>query len=265
MNNISSIINLTEKLIALAVLLQSFELLQIRHSFSDKGVWRWVDLKEEFKIFSLFHQKIIEFFLKYENFLVLIVIRIFVSGILLFYSNTFLIFVLLISTILIALRWRGTFNGGSDYLTVLVLSALFFGSLFGYSEKASLVVVWYIAVQLLSSYFIAGVVKIRKKNWRTGLALKGFLKSTIYNENTITNWIVENSLILLISSWAIIIFEITFILTLCDFNLCLFYLIFALLFHCANFYFFGLNRFIYAWMACYPSLIYCSQFLNLAV
>ena len=36
----------------------------------------------------------------------------------------------------------------------------------------------------------------------------------------------------------------------------------ALGFHLANVYAFGLNRFLFAWLAAYPALYYCSSLLH---
>ncbi len=256
---ISTALYLTKQIISYAIILQTIELFQIRKSFSDQGVWRWENLKVEFEIFSKLTQKILAFTLKYENFLVLLSLRLVAAIYLIFYSNAFLFLYLLISTLLISLRWRGTFNGGSDYMTIIVLSALTFDSFFSTaSDKVSLAAMWYITIQICSSYFISGVVKIRRSNWRNGAALRGFMSSTIYKYNAVSKLISDNKIISIILSWAIIIFEVGFVLALLNPLLCVGFIMFALAFHLANFYFFGLNRFIFAWLACYPALLFCS-------
>jgi len=252
----------TKQFIAFAVILQTIELIKIKDAYSDTGVWRWQDLKKEFKIFSKFHQQVLEYFLSTKNFILLLKFRIILASVLLFYTNSLILVLLLITTVLIALRWRGTFNGGSDYVTVLILSALTLGSFFSYSEKVSIAILFYIAIQVVSSYFIAGLVKLRKANWRSGLALKGFISSTIFNDNRFTKFISGNSILLLFFSWVLIIFEISFVFTLFDPIICLCFLGLALFFHVGNFYIFGLNRFIFAWLSCYPALYFCSTFLS---
>lgn len=262
---ISTALYCTKQIISLAVILQTIELFHIRQSFSDQGVWRWGNLKVEFEIFSKLTQKFLAFTLKYENFLVLLALRLIAAVCLIFYSNAFLFLYLLISTLLISLRWRGTFNGGSDYMTIIVLSALTFNSFFSspfentLSEKVSLAAIWYITIQICSSYFISGIVKIRRSNWRNGAALRGFMASTIYNDNSASRLISDNKIISIILSWAIIIFEVGFVVALLNPLLCVGFIIFALAFHLANFYFFGLNRFIFAWTSCYPALLFCSN------
>jgi len=247
-----------QRFIAIAVIFQTIELLQIRTTFADNGVWSWNDLKKEFKIFSPFNQRMLDFFLNYRNFLCLLFVRLFMAICLLFFSNAFILAILLFSTIMIGLRWRGTFNGGSDYMTILVLSALTAESLSSHSYKISLAVLWYLSIQVCSSYFIAGLVKIRRQNWRNGTALRCFVASTIYREDELSRFIKEKKGIAIVLSWLLFLFELGFPLALVSSDLSLVVILMAIFFHVGNFYIFGLNRFVFAWMACYPALYFCS-------
>ncbi len=251
-------IALTEKLIALALIFQTIELFLIRDAYSDSGVWRWADLNKEFKIFSRINQAMLCFFLNYKNFILFLGLRLVLAICLLFYSSPLILCTLLFSTIMIALRWRGTFNGGSDYMTVLVLSALSVASIYKDSETVQLAALWYITIQVVSSYFIAGLVKVRRGNWRDGSALQGFVASTIYKDISLTKLISSNKTVALLFSWTIIIFELAFIFTLLSPSVAVTFILIAFLFHVGNFYVFGLNRFIFSWMACYPALVFCS-------
>lgn len=252
----------TEKIIAIAIFFQTLELIQIRNAYSEKGTWAWNTLKKEFEIFPVFFQKIIGVFLKYPNFLYLLFLRLFSALLILFFPHPILIFILFFSTIFVCLRWRGVFNGGSDYMTIVVLSALCFFEIFKGSVNSSLICLWYISIQVCSSYFISGLVKIKKKNWRTGKALSGFINSSIYQSTPGTELISSNLRFSCLVSWIIILFELSFPLTLFSPQLCLAYIAFALAFHLANFYIFGLNRFLFAWAASYPALYFCSNFSN---
>lgn len=257
----TEVIQSIEKLIAFAIILQTIEFFQIRASFSDSGVWRWRDLKKEFQIFSRPVYRVISFLLEYKNFLIILALRLLLAFLLMFQGNFFVIFVLLVLTILINFRWRGTFNGGSDYMTVLVLLCLTVQSFFSDSEKVSVGVILYLTIQLISSYFIAGLVKIKNANWRNGKALMGFVSSTIYNENQLT-LLLKRKEIAFLSSWVIIVFELSFPLALLNTKACTAYIAMAVLFHIGNFYIFGLNRFIFAWLACYPALYFCSKIFS---
>ena len=146
--------DLIEKLIAVAIIFQTLELIAIRQVFSDEGVWRWSTLSKEFKVFSRVSQCVFTFFLGYRNFCILLFARLILALTLFFVSSPLVLVSLLISTILISLRWRGTFNGGSDYVTVLVLYSLTFASFFRDHLTVENAVLWYITIQISSSYFI---------------------------------------------------------------------------------------------------------------
>src|SRR5262245_36957743 len=46
-SRVTTALSWTERLTALALLLQSIELLQLRHAWSDMGIWRWALLAPE--------------------------------------------------------------------------------------------------------------------------------------------------------------------------------------------------------------------------
>ena len=56
--------------------------------------------------------------------------------------------------------------------------------------------------------------------------------------------------------WAVMVFELVFPLALFSQPALFIALGLAMLFHLANAYFFGLNRFVFAWLAAYPSLLW---------
>ena len=248
----------TEKIIAFAVLLQTIELIQLRQTFADGGIWRWEILRDEFRIFPAPARLLLDWTLSYRNFVVLLWIRLCTAGIMLVYTHTMLSPLLLATTILICLRWRGTFNGGSDYMTIIVLAMLSVASAFARSPEVLLGCLWYIALQACLSYFVAGVVKLRRKNWRSGRALAGFLESATFELPGALSSAAENPRAAKLFSWGIIIFECCFPLALLRPGFALLFISAALLFHLINSYVFGLNRFLYAWSAAYPAVYFCS-------
>lgn len=247
----------TEILVAISVFVQTIELLMIRHSFSDTGVWRWKDLENEFRIFTLPVFSFLRVLLRYKSFIIVLCIRLLCAAFLLFQGNVFLILFLCMSSMLIHMRWRGTFNGGSDYMTMQVLLCLIVSSFFSNSEKVLFAVLAYISIQLISSYFISGIVKLRRANWRSGAALSAFLSSTIYYDTDFVSFL-RKPLVSFLVSWVIIFFELLFPLSVCNQTFALIFITLAFLFHVVNYYLFGLNRFIFAWAPCYPSLYYLS-------
>lgn len=250
---------LTEKLIALAVMLQTVELLQLRHTFADDGIWQWRLLKPEYEIFPAPIPRLLDALLRYRAFLVVLGLRLLAAVAMLAFSQITLTAILLCSTVLICLRWRGTFNGGSDYMTIVVLSSLLVAQLFDRSPMVTLGCLWYIALQSCLSYFIAGVVKLRRASWRTGRALPGFLAAGVYGRGGFERVLITRPILTLLLSWFILLFECLFPLAFLHQSLCAAFIGCAALFHLANVAVFGLNRFFFVWVSTYPALLFCSQ------
>ncbi len=254
---------ITEKLIALALVLQSLEFLKLRAHFSKNGVWRWETLQKEFQAFPNFIYDCLHFLLNDKHFQILSVLRFIASILLVFFSHPALSTFLFLTHILVCLRWRGTFNGGSDYMTSLILLALSIARLFPQSAQAKDFALFYIAIQSVLSYFIAGFVKLKNNDWRTGQALTGFLESFQYGVPQMIQRLSQHKKLMFFASWSILIFELSAPLALIDFQFCIQFISWAFAFHLLNHFLFGLNRFVFAWLASYPAILYCSLFWQL--
>ena len=255
------------KIIALGVLFQSIELIQLRRTLNDTGVWQWGVLTEEFKIFPVLFRAILSLTLCYPNVLVLLGLRAGVGFAVIVTPwdsvPVLLLLYLLLSTLLICLRFRGTFNGGSDYMTVVVLTGLTIARVAPASIWVSTICLWYIAIQSVTSYFVAGVVKIRHREWRTGEALACFLQAAKYRAPKLVSRLLAEREPSMIATWAMLLFECLFPLALFGAAMSpivpLAFIAIAGLFHFSNVYIFGLNRFLFAWTATYPAIYWCSQ------
>ena len=170
---------------------------------------------------------------------------------LLFHSSLGVLLVLLATSYLINLRWRGTYNGGSDVMTFLLLSTLTVGELFGPSPKVLCACLWYIAVQSALSYFVAGWVKIAQPSWRSGKALNQFLRLHRIKVRLSPTM-----------AWAMMLFEAAFPLALLYPALTFPFLAAAFTFHLLNAKLLGLNRFVPAWLATYPAILFASHSLG---
>ncbi len=245
-------------LTAFSVLLQSLEIFQLRHHLADSGLWTWPILKEDFKDFP---RPLFWFFdksLSYPAILILVGIQLLAALATLLFPHGSFNFVLLMSCSLITIRWRGSFNGGSDSMTLLTLGALTVASISGASSKVALGALWYITIQGCLSYIMAGWVKLKESTWRNGQALEDFLLSSHYPIPNLLKNLSPHRGFHFVVAWIIIIFECSFpfILFFTDFKIEA--LVAGALFHLANVYVFGLNRFFWAWLATYPALYFCS-------
>jgi hypothetical protein len=167
---------------------------------------------------------------------------------------------LFVGNLLILIRWRGAFNGGSDFMTLVVLTGLLISQVVGALGNVELgwqAGFWYIAIQAITSYFMSGAVKLLRREWRNGSAMTIFLNGAIYGPLSAKH-LLRNTWLALFGSWGFIVWEILFPLSLLDPRLAAVFCAVAALFHFLVFWFFGLNRFFWAWMCAFPAIMWCS-------
>lgn len=161
----------------------------------------------------------------------------------------------LATSLVTCMRFRGTFNGGSDSMTVAVLIGL---CLAGPSGNHAQLGLTYVAVQLLLSYTIAGVVKLVRPVWRAGAALPAFMAIASYGVPAPLQRALSRPWLARLLSWGVIGFECAMPAALVDVRVCGALLAAAFAFHLGTVLAFGLNRFLWAWSAAYPALIWLS-------
>jgi hypothetical protein len=166
--------------------------------------------------------------------------------------------------ILLLRRFQGPYNGGSDAMTLLVLLCLWLAQLAPnrfWQEMA----LGYLAFQLIWSYFQSGYIKIINPDWRSGRALCDVFAFTAYPVADHLRSLAQSSRLLWVMSWVVILFEILFPLALLNKTALLLALGVAGLFHLANAWLFGLNRFLWIWPAAYPILFWLQGRLLLSL
>lgn len=152
-------------------------------------------------------------------------------------------------------KFNGPYNGGSDRMSLLILICLWATHL-APARYWQEIIFGYLAVQLVLSYFLSGAVKVIKTDWRNGRALRDVFLFSAYPASTEKrNW-SEKPRLLFVLSWAVVLFELLFPVALVSQPSLYAALFCAMFFHLANAYSFGLNRFVWAWVAAYPSLLW---------
>jgi uncharacterized membrane protein YphA (DoxX/SURF4 family) len=246
---------LTQIFLIISIVFQTLEYFSLRKKLN---VWKWNEVREEY---SFLKNPFFEYTLNEKGFVFLLSVRLICAFILFFSFSFFPLMILLFSTLLIALRFRGSFNGGSDYMTSIVLSALCIGSLFP-GDRILSGVLFYIALQSVTSYFLAGLVKIKQPGWRNGEALKHFIHSPNYNPPFFIKRILAKNSLAMASAWTVMLAELLFpLVLLCGSKTAvLTVLCGAFLFHLNNVLLFGLNRFLLAWLTTYPSIYFTALY-----
>lgn len=163
--------------------------------------------------------------------------------------------VLLLTAILLIRRFQGPYNGGSDTMTVLVLLCLWLSHLAPtrYWQEIAL---GYLAIQLTLSYFQSGWVKVVNPDWRSGRALQQVFAVSAYPVSENVRLWAQRPQLMLVMSWAVMVFELLFPLALFNQTWLMVALAIAALFHFANACLFGLNRFFWIWLAAYPAILW---------
>lgn len=158
-------------------------------------------------------------------------------------------------SLLILQRFQGPYNGGSDRMGLLALWCLTLSRLAPTPALAELFF-GYLGLQLMLSYVISGGVKIVNPDWRSGQALADVFRFSAYPvSEDLRRW-ADRPRVLLAMSWAVMLFELAFPLTLLSRESLIVGLVIAATFHLANACLFGLNRFFWTWLSVYPAILW---------
>lgn len=151
-------------------------------------------------------------------------------------------------------RFGGPYCGGSDLMTLQISLSMAIAES-SQSPAWRLGAAGYLCVQLCLSYWQSGWVKLINPQWRNGTALREVFAFTHYPVSEGTRHWAAFPKLLWLMGWLIMLVEFLFPLSLYYPNTLYAALLFMGVFHLANAWFFGLNRFLWIWLASYPTLI----------
>ncbi len=227
---------LTTHLLSFTLFLQAVEMLAISQDSSFLRVWNfqkpWLNLK------------------------LLSVAQIILAATCFFVPSGYIFLALFFTHLGMCVRFRGSFNGGSDMMTFVVLSGVLLG-LFLPNVNSLKLGLSYIAIHTLYSYFKAGLVKSIRPEWRDGKAVPEFLQNSLLSDARRFGIYLSQTkhLSRMIGIFAVS-FELSFPLILFFPKLVWIYFICALVFHFLIYLAFGLNRFFWIWLSAWPAAIY---------
>lgn len=234
--------DLMARLVGLSLIVQVLEVLRFKNMWNGVEVYQtnnWLFKKSVFK-FLLF-------------------VQLAACCGLVFSGQSALVVLALIINAVIFLRFRGVVNGGSDYMTALVLAGC---TIYYMSPNVGLLSLLYIGFQVILSYFISGWVKIENPQFRNGSALHSFFNLSNYSVPSWALKLSESRRLMLMLSWSVIVFELLAPLVIFSPKFALVFMILAMGFHFGNFLVFGLNRFFFAWLAAYPALYFLVVYIS---
>jgi hypothetical protein len=228
----------SSRLVALSVALQTLELLTLRRAFSAGGPLAGVNAR---------------------GFLQLLWLQLALCAwVALVGASPFLLGVFATYWLLIA-RLGAPFNGGSDAMTSLSLLMLGIAACDPWQSVIMQGAMAYLGVQTVFSYFVAGLTKLKERGWRRGTALVHFANLAKYGVPPRARALLAKPRVALAASWAILLFECSFPCALRSEWCCVVYLSVGAAFHLANALLFGLNRFLFSWLAVYPVVLAMSN------
>jgi len=234
-----------------SIVLQCLEYARIVGSTDPQGVWAWQVQRADIPASPAWVRQVFDVLYRPAIYRVQLLLRGFAAVCLMVGGNQlWLALVLFTGQLLLLVRWRGAFNGGSDFMTLVAVTGMLI---------AQMVALWadrglgwamglsYIAIYTLSSYFVSGWIKLLQPEWRSGQALTVFLNGGLYGPLP-PNSMFRRPKVACASSWAFILWESAFPLVLLYPEWAVFFICVAVGFHFLVFWFFGLNRFFWAWV-----------------
>ena len=256
------VIRCLELLCAWSLLLQTLEYWRIGDSTDPTGVWSWPVQRADIPASPAWVLPCLDWLYQPAPYRALLWLRgLAALSLALVGANLGNALVLFVIQLLILVRWRGAFNGGSDFMTLVALTGILLAQVLMRFVDPSMA--WgaglgYIGIHTLSSYFVSGWVKLMRPEWRSGRALTVFLDHGVYGplpENSIYRW----PRLAMLCSWCFTLWEGLFPLALLDVRLAAMFCATASVFHFLVFWFFGLNRFFWAWLSTFPAILYCAS------
>ncbi len=155
-------IRATELVFALRLTIQTLEYVRMGKYTADDAFWSWQLQRSD--IPSATVRALLDVLFKPHMHQLHLVLRLCAAVLLAVQGASLpLVSFLFVGNLLILIRWRGAFNGGSDFLTLVVLTGLFISQVvgaFGNTELGWQAGFWYIAIQAITSYFMSGAVKL---------------------------------------------------------------------------------------------------------
>lgn len=232
------------RLTAVAAAVAALELLVARRAVSDDGVFAWPVLRRDYA-----HPRLADLLFGYRATLALLVVQL--AAALALPWVPLGAWILFATTLATSVRFRGSFNGGSDSMMLVVTLALALAHTFPAHANLAF---GYCAIQLALSYTLAGLAKLRDPAWRSGRALAILVELPQYRvprpfARIAAAWTR-------VGSWSILAFELAFPLAFASPLAASILLPIGAGFHLANALVFGLDRFLWAWLAAYPALLY---------
>lgn len=175
-----------------------------------------------------------------------------------FNSFPFRVVLIIFAVLYFVFNFKTNYGGdGAEQMSKIIFLVLFFSSLFYTVDKVQILGIFFIAAQVILSYFTAGISKIISKVWRNGKGLKGILSTNSYSTSFLSQQVTEYPKLTLYLSWYVILWELFFPFSLLFNEYVFFTLLFiAFMFHMSCALIMGLNNFFMVFAAAQICIVF---------
>jgi hypothetical protein len=252
-------IGLTTLLVLIGIVLSTLEWLWISGEFAPRGLYDW-------KVISIARDnstldRSLGFFFKSPAILTcLLSVRLFTAiAVLAIPSASPILWTLLLMTHLLV-HFRTCYGlDGADQMLLIVTLALFVDAIIP-DDGVRMLSLAFIAAQSCLSYFVSGIAKLFGKTWRTGAAVREIITTRSFGVHWAARLLERFPQASVGLTYFILVFECTFpVVVLLSPPYSLAYVVVGCVFHIVNAHVMGLNMFVWAFLATYPSILFWSS------
>jgi len=267
--NIEFVYKCMKYFVLVGITLSTVELLYNWRSFQNDRLYSWkvISTRRYFDKKNAIH-RLVNNLLKYPNFLGVLTFRmtlillLVIPGIWTF-SQAPLFLLLVLTSLLI--NYRSPFGqDGSDQMSSIVIIVLFLYHINPENLIVAQAGLWYIGLQSLLSYFTAGYFKAKGEKWtKKPNAVYLIFNTATYGSKPIAGYLQNRQMAITFLTWSTVVVEVAFPLVLfTGYPGMVIFLGWGLCFHLMNALVMGLNSFLWAFVATYGAIIYCTMQLS---
>ena len=120
-----SLVRCLEVLCGLSLLIQVAEYLRIASSSDPQGVWSWPEQRADIPTNPPLFRRLLDVLFQPTAYRAQLWLRAVLAVVLMIQGSSLLLMLaLFVGTLLLLVRWRGAFNGGSDFMTLVAVTGM---------------------------------------------------------------------------------------------------------------------------------------------
>ncbi|HEY3820174.1 MAG TPA: hypothetical protein VGL81_23580 [Polyangiaceae bacterium] len=253
----------SERIAAIGLALTNAELLTTRRAFTDGGILSLSTLRLRDEFMTSGSARLARIAMRYRFVVGLIAIRLVGAIAILVLPGGQPIAVVaegLIVTVNVLFAWVRLPGGdGSDQMLSVVSAAIFLARAIG-DDHFTARCLWFLCAQACLAYASAGVAKLISRAWRDGTALQGVMRTASYGSRSLHGFLSRRYALCVALSWGVMLFEAAFpLVVVLPRPVVYAFLVGGMFLHQSIAVAMRLNVFVWAFLAPYPAILFCTQ------